>query len=99
MTTIPFQELVDFIQSQPDDKEINMKQNKGNADCGCILVQFARNKQLSDIATGWTILGSGVQIEETDDKCKKLISLAFRSRITTFKQAKELLTRLNLLPS
>jgi len=76
-----------------------MKQNMGCEDCGCILVQFARSKQLSDIAAGWTILGNGVQIEETNDKCKKLISLAFRSRITTFKQAKELLTQLNLLPS
>jgi len=93
MTTIPFQELVDFIQSQPDDKEINMKQNMGCEDCGCILVQFARSKELPHISCGWTILAHQTQIDDTDNRCSNFIKAAFRAKLTTFRQAKELLSR------
>jgi len=93
MTTIPFQELVDFIQSQPDDKDIEMRNNSSSDNCGCILVQFAQKKELPHIACGWTILAHQTQIDDTDDLCSNFIKAAFRAKLTTFRQAKELLSR------
>lgn len=91
MTIIPFQELVDFIQSQPDDKEINMDESTTTDKCGCILVQFARAKHITR--------RGGVGFSHMPDHwvngdCEKLIRKAFNVKITTFRQAKELLTSL-----
>ncbi len=40
--TITFQELAAFINSQPDEREINMSSNMGCEVCGCILVHFTK---------------------------------------------------------
>lgn len=43
------QEFLDFIFSQPREREINMAENvvTNDSDCGCMMVHFARNKGLT----------------------------------------------------
>lgn len=35
-------QMRDFILAQPDDRPINMQENKSNAPCGCIMIQYGR---------------------------------------------------------
>lgn len=37
------QELIDFIKSQPDDRKIDMGDNRSNDPCGCLMVQYMWN--------------------------------------------------------
>jgi hypothetical protein len=39
---IPFSDLKDFINSQPDDRLLNMDQPHSNESCGCILVHYGK---------------------------------------------------------
>jgi hypothetical protein len=47
--TYTFEELKQFVLSQPDEQPIDMADNIGNnrQKCGCILVQFGRMKRPS----------------------------------------------------
>ena len=45
MKTFEKQEVIDFIMSQPDDRQVNMLQGYNDSFCvGCLLVQFGREK-------------------------------------------------------
>ena len=57
MNIIPTQELKDFILSQPDDRPINMKETQPDCSCGCILIQFQKEKGLPPATVGYTFVG------------------------------------------
>ncbi len=42
MITLTKQQVIDFINSQPDDREVNMNQNDSEDSCGCLLIHLAR---------------------------------------------------------
>lgn len=45
-------EMVEFILSQPDEKQINYAQAMADADCGCLMVQFGRYKKINFTRVG-----------------------------------------------
>jgi hypothetical protein len=42
MKTITKQELIDYINSQPDDKRVDMRQCSVLGNCGCVMVQYSK---------------------------------------------------------
>lgn len=45
-------ELVEFIESRDEDEMLNFNENEGINRCGCLLVQFGREKGLSKSMVG-----------------------------------------------
>jgi hypothetical protein len=43
MIRITQQDLLDFIQAQPDDRPVDMNENKSADHCGCLAVQYMRS--------------------------------------------------------
>lgn len=44
MKNITKEELIKYIKSQPPEKPVNMSQTSDSEDCGCIMVQYAKEK-------------------------------------------------------
>lgn len=44
LTVVTKQDMVDFINSQPDDKEVNFLENTYSDQCGCVMVHYAKSK-------------------------------------------------------
>jgi hypothetical protein len=89
MTTYPESELIEFIKSQPDEREINMSQpcwEEGLTNCGCVLVHFGQAKGLKLIKAGFHYLNHKHMVEETD-----VIQKLHSHDVTTYAQAKALL--------
>lgn len=40
---ITFQQLKDFINSQPDDRPVDMCQNMNSEECGCVMIHYGRD--------------------------------------------------------
>lgn len=43
MKTIPYTELTAWIRKQPLDRAINMSESTIAAECGCVMIQFAKD--------------------------------------------------------
>lgn len=41
-TSVRVEELVAYIQAQPNDREVKMGSANNNSTCGCVMVQYAR---------------------------------------------------------
>lgn len=57
--TIPkhfkFQDVLDFIHNQPDDRQVEMSDPDNRKDnCGCIMVQFGRDQGLEFSSCNYT---------------------------------------------
>lgn len=39
-----YQDLIEFINKQPDERPINMRESASSHDCGCLLVQYGRDE-------------------------------------------------------
>lgn len=88
MTTYPESELIDFIKSQPDEREINMHQAvwlEGQTDCGCVLVHFGQMKGLKAVAAGFH------RLDNEHEVSTNLIHKFSLNNITNYAQAKALL--------
>jgi len=44
MKTFTYDDLVAFIKTQPDEREINMEEVRSTQPCGCVLVHFGKEK-------------------------------------------------------
>jgi hypothetical protein len=44
MITVTKQEMIDFINSQPDDRMVNFNEVHKESFCGCIMVQYGISK-------------------------------------------------------
>ena len=91
MNIIPTQELKDFILSQPDDRPINMKETQPDCSCGCILIQFQKEKGLPPATVGYTFMGNDNAFPE---EVEAFIYTAVKRCITTYAQAKALLAEI-----
>lgn len=90
-----FQELEEFVNSQPDEKEISMGENHGDG-CGCILIQFGRKQNLSkDLQCDFhTIYSENKKIKAIfcdQGKVYDFINDCIFERVTNFGEAKEIL--------
>lgn len=88
--TLNTQEFFDWIKAQPDERPVAMKESKASSPCGCLLVQFGKHKKLTFTSVGYRYIGYNNYFKETD-LIRRYITSALAFRITTFKQAKELL--------
>ena len=42
MRIVTKQELIDFVDAQPDDRPVNFKQFYSTKDCGCLMIHFGK---------------------------------------------------------
>lgn len=97
MLTYSYSDLVDFINNQPDDKSVNFNELDSGDDCGCLLVHFAKSKNLNNFSCGYGSIESypfditlAKPIEEDSKKVFKLICTGEYRKITSYKQLKEI---------
>jgi hypothetical protein len=90
-----FRELEDFVNSQPDEKEIAMGENFGDG-CGCILIQFGRKYAFlkgsqCDFHTIYSENKILKPIFFDKGKVYDFINDCILERVTNFGEAKEIL--------
>lgn len=52
MKTVTIQEMVDYIMAQPPDRKVNWGENLSIHECGCLMIQFARDNNIPAIECG-----------------------------------------------
>jgi hypothetical protein len=93
--TFTFKQLSEFINSQLDDRPVNMEQSYGDEDCGCILVHFGRHlshRKIKDV--GYNIINtdrSYVYMGDYDTRC--FIDDVIDRKPQTYGEVKKYLTR------
>jgi hypothetical protein len=53
MITVTLQDMIEFVFSQPDDKKVNFSQTESDSSCGCIMVQYAKYKNIGFESVGF----------------------------------------------
>lgn len=43
MTTVTKQDILNWIEKQPDDRKINMLNTTLNDECGCVMIEYAKD--------------------------------------------------------
>lgn len=95
--TFTFQELSDFVNSQKDDRKINMHGAvvADNESVGCILVHFGRKKYHEKIdRVGYNSIFTKRNNRTVLSNCNQVsafIQSCIRKNITNYRQAKQIL--------
>lgn len=63
ISTITFKELVEFINSQPDDKLIEFLEGSSNFPTGCLLVHFLESKGYTNVCCGFSFADAKINGE------------------------------------
>lgn len=88
-----FQDLVEFIHSQPDDKAINMDESVSTQPCGCLLVHYGRSLNLKEFDCGSSCIVS-YQLEiDFGHEVQLFIHHLMDEMPTNYKQVKEALAK------
>lgn len=93
MSKVTKEDLVNFINRQPDDRPINFKENKSSDTCGCLMVHYAKS-------LGYDNFSCGIFTISSDDDYKSLLTLTrlassiiceniHSDEIKTYKELKE----------
>lgn len=53
-----FEDLKAFIEAQPPDRQLAMKEIRSPSNCGCLLVHFGQAQGLNDFQCGFTTIQS-----------------------------------------
>lgn len=56
MIIVTEQDMVDFINTQPDDRKVDFDENKEWSTCGCLMVHYGKSKGLHFVScsiNGW----------------------------------------------
>lgn len=84
--------LIDFINAQPDNKVVNMREYRIGQPCGCLLVQFAKSIGITQGSVGISEIPMGnkrVSLgHPTKQLIKHLLSASHCEKIT-YKYIKE----------
>jgi len=102
--TYTFEELKQFVLSQPDEQPIDMADNIGNnrEKCGCILVQFGRTKRPFSHIRGCSVthicFSSDEQIYPLEKDAKRVFNfigscIGNDEPVKNFKIAKEMIQK------
>jgi len=100
--TIPEQEVFDFIAAQPDDRNLNFRENyvTHEDDCGCLLIQFARSKGFKgELDCGWDAIHTEKETVafSGEGEIRKLIwqiiNMEHPSRPANYKELKAMLSK------
>jgi hypothetical protein len=50
------QQIKDYVLGQPDDKPVNNENNYSNSNCGCVMIQYGKEKLgLNDFSCGFSV--------------------------------------------
>ena len=49
---VAHQQMVEFINSQPDEKLVDFDQIKYDSPCGCVMIQYAREHKFAPVLEG-----------------------------------------------
>ena len=65
MRIVTKQELIDFVDAQPDDRPVNFQQFYSTEDCGCLMIHFGKevlklNGRFSCDNTRWMVKGNAL---------------------------------------
>jgi len=97
MKIVTRQEFIDWIRSNHGNKKINMSENKAGDPCGCLMVQYARDKFPKDFFKkgscgyeSWT--NQGRTIAKLDCDICEIVPGWKWANIKTFQQVKKILT-------
>lgn len=99
MIAVNKEQFKEFIFAQDDNARIDMIESNSNYGCGCIMVQFGKQKlNLTDFICGYSDFtnfdsGTGKPTEisaRLEDELDNFIIKASVRRITNYKQAKTL---------
>ena len=96
MRYFTFEEFRDWVLAQPNEKEINMDENRADAKCGCLMVQFGKHKRVKFGACGFTKFFDYVSVAEVGGDCETFIRCAILfgcngDGVTNFGEAKRVL--------
>jgi hypothetical protein len=101
MKNVTKQEVIDFIKSQPDDREVDMQQSNSDYKCGCVMVHYAQdvlNKK--DVSCGYYDFisffedGSGHSVDATlEESIDRIVGKVVweKEPKTTYGRIKELM--------
>jgi hypothetical protein len=92
-----FSDLADFINSQNDDRFIEMT-GEQMLDCGCVLTHFGRHKTHTPIIdVGFTFFKNDRQqvcyIEDYDNRCFRFITDLIDRKVKSYEQAKKIIQK------
>lgn len=72
---ITTREILDFINSQPDDRRVNMSHNSYNDSCRCVMVHYGKDiLGLSEFECGWSNIDSGKCTYYLEERIDKIIN-------------------------
>ena len=87
MLEVTKKEIAEFIKEQPDDRPLDMKENKIDNECGCLMIHYARENGIDCSHCGisdWvnrygdtvaTFTNGYFHSFNPSDKCSDLISV------------------------
>lgn len=82
---VTHQQMVDFINSQPDDKVVDFNQIKYSSVCGCIMIQYAKEHKFIPRGPGVP----GVGVHDFLDEDNHRLDLPFSRYIPGYKDEME----------
>jgi hypothetical protein len=89
------EDLLNYINSQPDDRPINFSQNNTNDSCGCLMVHYFKDLGYKNFSCGlFTIMDLDTKNGKTvlDKHAAYLIAKCMGSGIKNYKELKDYLT-------
>jgi hypothetical protein len=93
--TFKKEDLINFIKSQPDDREVDMETNWADKDrCGCLLVHFYRHVTGRNemVSCGWCeVFETGVSAIVEIPGVSSLIQRLVEENCETYGEVKDLL--------
>lgn len=85
MKTITYTELTAWIRKQPLDRAINMSESTIAAECGCIMIQFAKDNGIDCSSVGFThFYNAPVVLSKLDECGRALIRKCFHIDTRTY---------------
>lgn len=92
MKTIPYTELTAWIRKQPLDRAINMSESTITAECGCVMIQFAKDNGIDCSSVGFTHFNNAPVVLSKLDECgTALIRKCFHIDTRTYADVIQLL--------
>jgi hypothetical protein len=93
MKRVKIKEFHDWIESQPDDRNVDMRECLDNDPCGCVMVQYGRHNGFPEFewcgSVSWMFSGSPVARFEDDKYLSEIIEYGYHNRSKTFGELKK----------
>jgi hypothetical protein len=95
---VTFQKLVDFVNSQPDDRPINFSQNSFHENCGCLMVHYGKFVGVIGERCSFTSVVdyNGEELVKFDESCSNLVTnCVLYYSVSNYKELKDLVQKIS----